>query len=181
MTVGSLEPLLQKNPNLKIVQLFRDPRAIINSRLYSRGYPARDFTKNARALCKKMNWDFKEGKELLKQYPDRVKLIFYEDIKSDVMKKSEQLSNFIGMDFQAAEVNLLNRVKTNNAVAGRHIKAPSSRSKDNAFWWRLSIPDSTLKIVQRECRTVLEELGLRLFNSSTDLKNLSLPTFLTPK
>ena len=179
MTVGSLEPLLQKNPNLKIVQLFRDPRAIINSRLYSKGYPARDFTKNSKALCRKMNWDIREGKDLLRKYPDRVKLIMYEDVKSDVLKKSEQLSNFIGMEFQTSEVSHLNVVKTNNAVAGRHIKAPGSRTKDNAFWWRLSIPDNTLKIVQRECRTVLQELGLRLFNSSTDLKNLTLPTFLT--
>ena len=179
MTVGSLEPLMRTNPNLKIIQLFRDPRAIINSRFHSKGYPARDYTKNAKALCRKMTWDLMEGKELVKKYPDRVKLIFYEDLKRDVLKNSEQLSNFIGMDFEASEVNLLNRVKVNNVAAGRHIRAPSSRTKDNAFWWRSNIPDNMLNIVQRECRTLLEQFGLRIFHSPADLKNLSLPTFLT--
>lgn len=180
MTVGSLEPLLRIFPNLKIVHLFRDPRAVINSRIHSKGYPVRDFNRNAKALCRKMTWDLLEGKELLKKYPDRFKFIFYEDIKSDVLNKTEQLSNFIGMNFQSSEVELLNKVKVNNVAMGRRIKVPGTRASDNAFWWKANIPDNILKNVQKECNTVVEHFGFTIFNSSTELKNSSFPTFRLP-
>ena len=38
VTLGTLRPLLEKNPRLKIVHLVRDPRAVMHSRKYSRYY-----------------------------------------------------------------------------------------------------------------------------------------------
>ena len=170
MTVGSLEPLLRIFPNLKIVQLLRDPRAIINSRIYSRGYPTKDFVRNSRALCRKMTWDLEEGKELLKKYPDRFKFVFYEDIKSDVLKKAEGLSNFIGMEYESSEVKLLNKVSVNKGTRA----IPSSRTADNAYWWKSTLSENFLKTVQNDCSILLKYFGFKLFKSKAELMNSTL-------
>ncbi|WAR04426.1 hypothetical protein MAR_019795 [Mya arenaria] len=135
ITTGSLQPLLERKPNLKVIQLFRNPFAIINSRTHSKGYPVRDFTANAANLCKKMHWDFTGALELQKKYPGRVKIIFYEDLKSDVEGKMKTLTDFIGMDYDVNVIKKYNTVKTNVAKAN----TPSlvkERKEDNAHWWR---------------------------------------------
>ena len=177
MTVGSLEPLLRTFPNLKIIHLMRDPRAIINSRMYSAGYPGRDLVANSKALCRKMTWDVVEGQALLKKYPNRFKFAFYEDVKSDVLRKSEQLSNFIGMEYKSSEVSGLNKVKVNKANV-RNVKVSGSRVADNAFWWRTSLSVKDLVNIQRDCEKVFKTFDLRIFKSKADLMNISISTFI---
>ena len=178
MTVGSLEPLLRTVPDLKIIQLMRDPRAIINSRIHSQGYPARDYVSNSKALCQKMTWDLEEGLVLMKNYPDRFKFVFYEDVKSDVLSKARQLSNFIGMEFDEAEVARLNIVSVNKAKS-RSV-ATKSRVIDNAFWWRTRLSLANVDNVQRYCSKVFDGFDLKLFHSKADLTNASLSTFVLP-
>ena len=162
LTVGGLEPLLRTFPNLKIIQLFRDPRAIMNSRINSR-YPQKDFRNTTIALCRKMIWDLQEGKKLLKKYPDRFKFIFYEDMTTDPVGKTELLSNYIGMDFNKTEVELLNTIKVNKPFKDKQSEIPDARVDDNAYWWKSTLPKHNLTCVQEECREFFDTFGLELF------------------
>ncbi|XP_052806242.1 uncharacterized protein LOC128235462 [Mya arenaria] len=183
ITTGSLQPLLERKPNLKVIQLFRNPFAVINSRTHSKGYPVRDFTANAANLCKKMHWDFTGALELQKEYPGRVKIIFYEDLKSDVEGKMKTLTDFIGMDYDVNVIKKYNTVKTNVAKAN----TPSlvkERKEDNAHWWRSHMSFPTYQKTLDKCREVVKEFNLTVFTDSkmltqSNISELILPKYLT--
>ncbi|WAQ99951.1 hypothetical protein MAR_024324, partial [Mya arenaria] len=61
LTLGSLQPLLENNEHLKVVHLFRDPRAIIHSRMYTRYYPTNE--KEQEAVAKEKGISFRSDRQ----------------------------------------------------------------------------------------------------------------------
>lgn len=180
ITTGSLEDLLKKRNDVKIIQLLRNPIAIINSRTESKGYPVRDFTANAVTLCKKMALDYDGAMALKKKYPDRVKIVFYEDIKSNVDEKIQSLYQFIGMEYSNDAVQKLNKVKP-NAAKSNTPQMQKTRSQDNAHWWRTHISYLRYKTSYDKCRTVAKLFNITYFADRYQLMKLSLPDMTLPE
>lgn len=180
LTAGTLDPLLEKQDNLKVIQLFRNPFAIINSRTETSGYPVKDFNANAATLCKKMELDYQGAMRLKEKYPGKVKLVFYEDIKTDVNEKMEKLYEFIGMEYTAAEVDKLNRVKTNIGKKNTP-NMLKNRSKDNAHWWRTQMSYQRYKSTYERCRSLMKTFNLTYFADRNHLMKLNIPDMTLPE
>ena len=142
-------PLLEKDPTLKLVHLFRDPRGTIASRLVkTTWYPLfianGDYSrllKNAAVLCERMLTDYEAGLKLRRRFPKRVKLIKYEDLNgndADSLKVKDDLRTFLNL----GKDSYIQKSKTNST--GDWVRALD---------WKM------LEIVDAVCVNVYQKLG----------------------
>ena len=178
-TLDNLEEFLEHRPNLKVIHLFRDPRAIINSRISTTWYPSsteKMILDNARALCKKMAIDYKKGLDLLKKYPNRFRFLYYEDLNDEPLSQVKKLYRYLGMSVDPVKYP---KVKTLHVFASNDQK--SEREKNTAFWWRKSLKWDYAKKVDEICKDIYETLGYRPFAGELGLRNLTIPSVRIPK
>ena len=158
--------LLLKYPSLKVVQLMRDPRGIVNSRLSrTRWYPVSEKSndtkriENIQVLCSKMRSDIEGARELAREFPNRVRIIQYEDIVQTYEKRNA-LYRYIGV----------------TALKGHHPipQLVSTIPTAGPYSFRNQMSQSTLYIVQKHCSDVIQILGLRVFRSYDEMKNVSI-------
>ena len=177
MTLDNLELLLQKNKHLKVVHLFRDPRAIINSHINTGwfGYDQYDpifIVGDAGVTCQRMMTDIQTGKQLQQKYPGRIKFIQYEDIGNLEPDKMKRLYAFLGMSFTIQEDTLIRKVKLprkNSGVKGFH-----------PYNYRETLSWKVVETVDRECSEVITELGYQLYRNEQHLRNMSHPAATNP-
>ena len=183
ITLGGLESLLEHNPNVKVLHLYRDPRAVIHSRIETSGHPLRGSSKgsreviqSAKALCDKMMIDFDQGVKLAEKFPDRFRFIHYEDLvlRQDNVRK---LYEFVGMKFDAEVLRHVYAIKTNEAERRDDVKE-KDRRMNNALWWRTYMTFEVVKQMDTECSHVYSKLGYPVINNITQLRNLSMEDIL---
>lgn len=175
LSVGAYETLLFRNSNLKVVHLFRDPRAVLNSRLNTRGYDLKKNIEavkmNAEALCDKMWSDLQDGKRLMVKFPGRFNFVHYEKLVS-VDKAVIELHDFLGLRLTRANMNII-RVDLTNAFWKWQAKR-----QNNVFWWRTSLPWELTKAVDNACVDVLEELGYPVYENFDEMQNMNFTDIL---
>ena len=163
MSLSATRPLLEIDKFLKILQLVRDPRGIICSRLLkTKWYPLklspRNYTPvivNTRALCKRMAEDYAAGKQLMKVYPHRVKFIRYDDLTYKFSQTVwDNVTRFLG-------------------VPDRTIRNDYANTRID---WRKLLNNDVLKIVDQECSYVYKVLGYIPLHHN-ELRNKSLLSF----
>lgn len=182
LSLGAVEDLLREIPNLKVVHLFRDPRAIIHSRIETHGYPLEKMTltnaiqSNAKSLCNKMSTDLVDGKRLHKRFPNRFRFIHYEDIYTRDYSLIE-LHTFLGMP--VSKINLdFARFSLANHGSLRSSSARSERKENNAFWWRKYLRWDIVKSVDTECSFLYKELGYPNISDKNDLTSFNVTSLL---
>ncbi|XP_053391392.1 carbohydrate sulfotransferase 1-like [Mercenaria mercenaria] len=179
LSTDLLEDILRARENLKVIHLFRDPRAIINSRIKTRWYPAskeNEIIEVAKSLCYKMLYDFQEGQKLLKLFPDRFKFIYYEDLNENPFNKSEELFKYLGMDLDKHKYPELR-----NLTAFSNVTTRTERMKNTAFWWRKSLKWDILQKIDPVCKNVYTKLGYKCFTNLQEYNNLSIASVNIPK
>ena len=170
------QSLLESDSSLKIVHIFRDPRAIMCSRaLKTPWYPLYlvgnyiNFIENARYLRMKMTEDYKAGKQLMTSFPDRVRLIRYEDLFYDIALVD-------GIKSELGIKPILGNITTT------HIWMDNNSPVDFKPWmiWRKLLSPRRIKILDELCNSVYKDLGYVQL-SPVDLQNMtkltSIPEF----
>lgn len=155
-TLDMVGPLLQRDPHLKVVHLFQDPRGTICSRLVKTWwYPLRvqdeDFTtvkRNAEILCNRMLIDYEAGVELIKLFPNRVKLLRYEDLndKGEFIVKTEIMPILGLSSFESL---------------------PQMSKQSSANDWMKHLNWKVIDIVDSVCSEVYKKLGYNHVNYQT--------------
>ena len=157
LSLDIVRPLLKRDHALKLIHLFRDPRGIIYSRLVkTRWYPLNltkgNFTpieRHIRLLCSRMVEDVKAGQQLMDLFPNRVKLIRYEDILSDT--RSQSIKQFLDVSFDET------RVKKNVQSLNE---------------WVAKVNKKVVEIVDSHCSRVYDNLGyIKLDDIKEDMKS----------
>ena len=180
-TTISFEPILKRKSDLKLIHLFRNPFAIINSRKRSSfAKTVKEFLPMGESLCIKMELDYIGAKELMKKYPDRVKMIWYEDLKSDVSDKVARLYDYVGMEQRPEEARALNVVKLNEAKDNTK-ELDKLRESDNTRWWRKTIDFRLYSMMFQKCGAVVKLFNMTNFRSEAELRDLSIPEMTLPK
>ena len=167
MDLSFSEMLLRDNPNLKVVHLFRDPRAVINSHMTTPWFPIKDGSKNPieddiKIMCKRMRYDIESAIYLVDKYPDRVTVVQYEDYIENTVDKMRSLYTFLGMKFSSEYEAFVNKIS--------QIKADSN-NKVIAFSYRTKMPWDTVQMVDTYCKDVIHSLGLKTFPSKEHLNS----------
>lgn len=184
LTVGSFRPLLELNPRLKIVHLVRDPRAIVHSRRYSRYYPETQMERDKRAmeasLCEKMLQDIIDCVELMQAFPNRIAVLYYEDLMDNLHTRLKQLYSFLHIDYDKNVVTSLAEVLTNLAPPEKGIDFLKDRERNNTKWWRKYMEWEDVLKVDRECSVVYNKLGYKRLYNEKHLRDFTFSTYSIP-
>ncbi|XP_053372677.1 carbohydrate sulfotransferase 1-like [Mercenaria mercenaria] len=174
-----LADILLERENLKVIHLFRDPRAIINSRIQADWFPInteKQIIEDAKALCKKMLFDFKEGQKLLKLFPDRFKVVYFEDLCKNTFNKSKELFKYLGMDLDEHKFPTLRLLTVSSDSENR-----TEHKTNQTSWWRKSLKWDILQKIDLVCKGVYTELGYKFLKNVEEYQNLSFSTVDIPK
>ncbi|XP_033745336.1 carbohydrate sulfotransferase 4-like [Pecten maximus] len=164
--------LLKTEPNLKIIHLLRDPRAIMLSRDAFKWTPAPE---GSLSLCKKMKEDYLESDIIKKTHPERILTVFYEDLVQHPKESVQEMYDFAGFEFDERAVNHLRRmtqIKTKSISPGTTYRNTSAQF---AMSWRTKINRTILELMEPGCRDVYKLLGYPSLKTEADLHNSDIP------
>ncbi|XP_015260712.1 PREDICTED: carbohydrate sulfotransferase 3-like [Cyprinodon variegatus] len=181
-----LQPLIEDpDLQLKIIQLVRDPRAIVASRMVAfstynkwkywaqHGKVPEDDEgmKGIREYCSHLQFNAKLGLSRPTWLKSHYMLVRYEDITQQPLKKAEEMYNFTGIPFnsQVREWILNNTQKSDN-----NIYSSQRNSSEQADKWRKKFPFKLAQVVQQVCEPAMKLFGYKLVSNQETLANLSI-------
>ena len=146
-TMDEVEPLLQSDPNFRLLHLYRDPRAVYRSRRQS-AWTRGEFEKtssvwnSALVYCQTVLHDYKKRKELEKKYPGKILGFVYEH----VMEHPEEFKDYV-YDFLDLPENV------------RH--ANSSLAPKESLKWHAELKPDLVKNIEKVCQEFADTLGVK--------------------
>lgn len=164
--------LLKIFPDIKIIHLTRDPRAMLDSQVRKNDMGSRyfdSFVQNTNAMCMRMKHDLDLLHTLKKYHPLAFYSMQYENFVQSPITATGKLLDFLGLTFTD---------KMKNYVASKTILAEKN-STERAAVWRHHISAQHLKVLDANCDQVYTDLGYIKYPSILHIRNLSMPTFLS--
>ncbi|XP_053600670.1 carbohydrate sulfotransferase 4 [Plodia interpunctella] len=160
------EILDEKELNVKVVLLIRDPRGVMQSRQH------RDFCQPAadcwqpELLCADMISDYVAAGRLLKQYPDKLMVLRYEELALDPNKTTLNLLKFLRMGMTSSVEKFLS-THTNVEVAG--VSSTFRISQHVPFRWKNVLDFDYVDNIQEVCKEAMDLWGYRLAHNSSHM------------
>ncbi|XP_063052141.1 carbohydrate sulfotransferase 1-like [Engraulis encrasicolus] len=185
--VGDLRALVEDpRLNLKVIQLVRDPRGILSSRIETfrdtyrlwriwRATGRKPYNLDLTQLTAVCD-DFLGSVGTAMNHPawlrGRYMLVRYEDLALSPMQKTKEMYDFLGLSMDRnVEDWILNSTRGGNV---KHKFGTARDSAANAESWRLKLSYDIVDYVQTVCQQTLQELGYKMVRSAEELKNMSL-------
>ena len=165
LSPGNIGGLLRFNPRLKLVHLFRNPRSVIHSHLNTEFYHLTEgmtsgVNRDIDALCSRLEKDSSALKQLSKQFPDRVKIVRYEDFvdRDTFLHKVQDLYDFVGFSFPKEEQkSLFSKYYSNES-------GTQTRSYLNEGFSE-SPNLHIINYIDKQCESAYASIGYHNFNS----------------
>ncbi|XP_033835735.1 carbohydrate sulfotransferase 3a [Periophthalmus magnuspinnatus] len=187
--LDSLQPLVE-DPRLdiRIIQLVRDPRAILASRMvaFSSKYqtwktwaldgqvPEDDEeVKRLKGNCDHIRMSAEVGLRQPRWLRGRYMLVRYEDIARYPMEKAQEMYRFTGIPFSnKAREWIVRNTQTTQGTSG--IYSTQKNSSEQAEKWRFNIPFTLAQVVQRVCGPTMRLFGYKFVHDEKTLVNKSI-------
>ena len=162
-----------------LIQLFRDPRGVVNSRQRTHWYTykgIKSMTEDVKCLCSRMYADYKSGLEFLEKYPGKFMFVVYEDLLSDLPNKLNQLYKKLGIN--TLDQDQLSHISDEfQDVLRLHNTGKTGKGekrKDYTFWWRSSLTWATVQMVDNYCKDVYQAIGYKSYDNEQRLRDYSI-------
>ncbi|KAJ8248908.1 hypothetical protein GJAV_G00229080 [Gymnothorax javanicus] len=175
--------------NLKIIQLVRDPRGILSSRIETFWDTYRLWRIWSTSGRKPYNLDLTQLTMVCEDYLNSIStglsrphwlkgkymLVRYEDLARNPLQKTKEIYEFLGMSLDKNVVKWIQiNTRGRKELSAKHKFGTVRDSAANAESWRLKLSFEMVEYTQNICRQVLHQLGYKNVKSSEELKNLSL-------
>ncbi|XP_053283527.1 carbohydrate sulfotransferase 1 [Pleuronectes platessa] len=174
--------------NLKVVQLVRDPRGILASRVETFRDTYRLWRLWRATGRRPHNLDLGQIKTVCEDFlrslsmglakpawlRGRYMLLRYEDIARFPVQKTRELYSFLGMVLdQSVEDWIINNTRGSSDLSSRHKFTTVRDSAANAENWRLKLSFDMVVYTQTVCQPVLDILGYKKVFHPKELRNFS--------
>lgn len=154
-TMDSMESLLESLPNLRIIHLVRDPRAVVLSRkrfdssargIYSNLKNSELLSREALLYCNTVVRDVLKRQELELKYPGKIFPIVYDEMAKDIKSYIEKVYAFLGLTVPA-EVLSWYKLSSNSTFRKKQDNATIIASK-----WQNTITYGENKKIEAVCQ-----------------------------
>ncbi|XP_045172311.2 carbohydrate sulfotransferase 1-like [Mercenaria mercenaria] len=135
LRMKEIAKLLHFYPNMKIVHLVHDPRGIFNSRMNSKAITANNYQTSVQLVCINITEDVKSSKNIQQTYPDKVKILHYEDLAECPLETARSLIEFVGLKFVKSVQNHIEQ-QTNASHDAGAFNTKRKNSTKTASKWR---------------------------------------------
>ena len=175
LEMSMAKTLLQLFPNMKILHLNRDPRAIFNSRANTGNTPQKAELDDVKIHCGQWIKDLEAGTTLAKQFPNAIRVVLYEDIAEKPVDTFREIFNFFGITFTASIDQYVQSLTRSKAHEGTWT-INRRNSALTAQKWRSSMVYSWAKTVYAECERGNEILNYLPFEDQNTLRSRTAPS-----
>ncbi|XP_044730070.1 carbohydrate sulfotransferase 5-like [Chrysoperla carnea] len=167
---------LLKEPTVRVLFLVRDPRGTLQSRKHRTWCPGQPDCDQPSILCSDLVSDYSAAIRLQKLYPDRFRVIRYEDLSLNPFEQVQDLLQFFQLDFGETVRKFLDN-HTKFDMGG--VSSTFRNSKSAPFHWRSDLEFNEVRLIEDQCSEAMElwgyvrapnETELKLFNPLTDYK-----------
>ena len=176
ITANIVEDLVREINNLKIVFLFRDPRAIISSR--SKGKSKQHKLEVANSLCKKMLYDSNLMLHLAEKYPKNIIFLSAERLANDSINVTRTLFRFLGIKYTKSDKTQsteLSSWKTNHDKRREGKFNPYKNDGYAAIMkWRTVLSMEFKQNIDNVCTPVYQKLGYLNLTSMVAFRNIEI-------
>lgn len=169
LRIKSVEHILRKTDNLKIIYVVRDPRAQIHSLIKSGLLDQNKIKVHCRQLCEDMMSDFNSTKVLKRAYHDNIIMLKYEALVKNPLPNFRKIFSFSNLPFTA---KVDNYIRHHMLVTGTGYESNFNTKSGNstliANMWRTAINKKHLSSIDEACHRTYETFGYR----QLDIKSL---------
>ena len=156
--------VLNRLPDLHVVYLVRDPRAIINSRVQSRKLmwdkTNRKRAREASILCPRMSDDVSNLRILQGNYPEAIHTIRYEDFVDDPVGVAEKVYSSFSMNQPKDWASYSESVMySSDGASGGGFGIKVNDARKVADRWKTDIPRKEIININKQCSYVISALG----------------------
>ncbi|XP_062569038.1 carbohydrate sulfotransferase 4-like [Saccostrea cucullata] len=164
--------LLLKFPDLRVIHLLRDPRGTMDSRRRGGFLRKTKIGSSAKWLCERIQKDAEYSKALQRRFPNRIITVLYEEIAGNPIAMSNKLYRYLNLEFSDRFdewiFNHTSAGNPNNSFYGT-IRSNSTLTSQS---WRKRLKLRDVKLIEEECKNVLNLLGFRKVADEEDLRNM---------
>lgn len=187
--VSDLKALIEDpRLNLKVIQLVRDPRGILSSRIETfrdtyrlwriwRATGRKPYNLDLTpftTVCDDFLNSVSTGLSRPPWLRGRYMLLRYEDVARNPLQKIKEVYEFLGLSMEKNVVDWIhNNTRGNNDASVKHKYGTLRDSAANAESWRLKLSHDIVDYTQTVCQHILDELGYKAVSSPEELKNMS--------
>ena len=147
---------------VKVIHLFRDPRAMLDSQLRKNDVNVQHFPtfiNRTRQMCQNMLDDLNYAETLKQTYPGRIITVRYETLVDYPIQSVKSILSFLGLPYLESDENYVLRTRISNRTFPR---------------WRLHIPQSHLEVVDKYCRLLYDRFGYIPLKHVQDVHNIQI-------
>ncbi|XP_076455708.1 carbohydrate sulfotransferase 6-like [Babylonia areolata] len=179
-TMDLVDGFLRNDPKVKVIHLLRDPRATLRSQRAKGMFRKEDIPAVSSRFCRNVLTDARRADRLAAEFPGRVTLARYEDLTDEPIRMSETLFEFVGL--RTRDDGLLHEYIWNLTSAGLPDNSLSftqrRNSKETAEVWRRRLDLESSRVIDDNCGAVYRRLGYLPLLTESDLKNVSVPSYV---
>nr|XP_021187480.2 carbohydrate sulfotransferase 4 [Helicoverpa armigera] len=162
------EIIKDKDLNVKVILLTRDPRGLMQSRRQRHFCELSSDCWEPSLVCADMISDYVAAKSILQKYPDRLLVIRFEELVLEQNTTLERILNFLDIDARKAFNDFL-QTHTNVEVAGVHSTFKVSRNIP--FKWKHTLDFTYVSELQMACKEAMHLWGYKMAYNETHMKS----------
>ena len=162
--------VFRDNPetDIRVIQIVRDPRGSINSRIRSgwiSDFTYTGFTSLARTICYKIYANIQFGRALKSEWlKERYLEVTYREITTMPITTAKKIYNFAGFQMPDSLIDWIVRsTNPDEKKLQQAMEDPYSHVRDsskNYFKWRKESPIKRVRVIEEQCKGLLDLLGL---------------------
>ncbi|CAH1634967.1 unnamed protein product [Spodoptera littoralis] len=160
------EILNDKELNVKVILLMRDPRGLMQSRRHRRFCELSSDCWEPSLVCADMLSDYVAARSIMQRYPGRLLVIRFEDLALKPDVTTQQILDFMRVDGRKAFDEFL-KSHTNMEVAGVHSTFKVTRNIP--FKWKYTLDYNYVEDLQIACKEAMRLWGYKMAYNETHM------------